>query len=200
MKQILIIKQATGHILAAGRFPHSEKSFFSFSRSEVSFPPVSLKLEEQVRSWAAPSSRAATLTGSKLVIRVFLFLLSANMFLQRNVCPSHANGLHLTFDCTAFVFVWLHWDVLACHLSLNDTFLLMNHCSITWLSLHCSVYKWLSFIADFSFFVLETMTPPGAACKIQVWLTPQWYFSFYKTHFHHDDDDSIKALEMTLVL
>lgn len=71
---------------------------------------------------AAPSCRAATLTGFKMVIRVFLFLVSGNMFLQRNVCPSHANGLHLTFDCTAFVFVWLHWDVLACHLSLMTRF------------------------------------------------------------------------------
>lgn len=145
MKQILIIRQATGHILAAGHFPHSQRNpYFHLAQSfrGVVFSSVpETRITGQIILRAAPSRRAATLTGFKLVIRVFLFLLSGNMFLQRNVCPSHANGLHLTFDCTAFVFIWLHWDVLACHLSLNDTFLLMNHCSITLLFLHCSVYK-----------------------------------------------------------
>lgn len=126
MTQILIIKQAAGHILAAGHFPHSEKSLFSFStvfqRCCFLLGVPETRITGPIMLRAAPSCRAATLTGFKLVIRVFLFLVSGNMFLQRNVCPSHANGLHLTFDCTAFVFVWLHWDVLACHLSLMTRF------------------------------------------------------------------------------
>lgn len=109
MTQILIIKQAAGHILAAGHFPHSEKSLFSFStvfqRCCFLLGVPETRITGPIMLRAAPSCRAATLTGFKLVIRVFLFLVSGNMFLQRNVCPSHANGLHLTFDCTAFVFV-----------------------------------------------------------------------------------------------
>lgn len=117
-------------------FPHSEKSLFSFStvfqRCCFLLRVPETRITGPIILRAAPSSRAATLTGFKLVIRVFLFLLSGNMFLQRNVCPSHANGLHLTFDCTAFVFIWLHWDVLACRLSLMTRF-----CWWTTVASHC---------------------------------------------------------------
>lgn len=133
MKEILIIKQATGHILAAGRFPHSEKSFFSFSRSEVSFPPVSLKLEEQVRSWAAPSSRAATLTGSRLVIRVFLFF-----YLQ--IC--FYRGMFVRHMLTAYT-----WRLIVLRLYSFDCIEMYWHAICHWMTRFC----WWTTVASHGF-------------------------------------------------